>query len=56
MRVSSFTYRVPGVRQVVKASVVAHVVVATLQRRGPAQDVHGPGAAAADVRRVDDGV
>lgn len=39
-----FTCRVPGVRQVVQASVVAHVVVAALQRRGrgPAEGVHAP--------------
>lgn len=45
-------------RQVLEASVVAHVLVAALQRggRGSGEGVGPPRAAAADVRRVGDGV
>lgn len=51
------TRRLPGVRQVVQASVVAHVVMAALQRRGrgASEGVRALGAAA-DVGGVGDGV
>lgn len=48
----SLTCRVSGVHQVRQASVVAHVVVAALQRQSPAERLGGPLAAAADVGGV----